>query len=224
MTALKTIGALTLGVGFIASAAFGQSETQSAKLYRWVDADGKVHYSDSLPAEAVDQARKELSKGSATVTAELDRALTIEERRLAESQAEELARIEAELEKLRQRDRTLVGSYPNEAELNRSFKERLDLLDESIKAAQVGIESQRMVLVSVLANAADRELNGERVPTPLLQSLRDSHGQGQALRRLLFSRQAERAATEQELQETIARYRELKKAEAAENGAGQKTG
>ena len=61
--------------------AAGTAEAQKAskRLYRWVDRDGKVQFSDSLPPEAVDQARTEISE-SGRVVADVDRALTAEER------------------------------------------------------------------------------------------------------------------------------------------------
>src|SRR5207342_3469448 len=56
------------------------AQTVKKKLYRWVDKEGKVHYDDALPAEAVDQARQEFSATTGTHTGEVGRALTPEER------------------------------------------------------------------------------------------------------------------------------------------------
>ena len=66
--------------------ATGAAEAQKAptkKLYRWVDKDGKVQFSDSLPPEAIDQARTEMSN-TGRVVADVDRALTPEEQAAAE--------------------------------------------------------------------------------------------------------------------------------------------
>src|SRR3546814_17828959 len=58
-----------------------QAQTDPApKLYRWTVKDGKEHYTDSLPAEAVDAARAELNKASGSTVAAIERALTDEER------------------------------------------------------------------------------------------------------------------------------------------------
>src|SRR5690606_7884572 len=60
----------------LALALSGAAEAQ--KLYRWVDKDGKVHYSDHVPPEAVDQARDELNDQGLKVRS-VERALTPEE-------------------------------------------------------------------------------------------------------------------------------------------------
>ena len=180
------------------------------KLYRWVDENGNVHYSDSLPPEAVDQARRELSKTSGTTTAQIDRALTAEERAAAQAEAEREAVIAAEAELRRQYDQRLLQSYPNESDLTRAFNDRLKMLDEAIKSADVGIESQQYVLASLLNDAADRELAGERVPLTVEEAARDAQAKQQ-------QREAERAAIEQDYQEALERYRLL----VAEREGGQ---
>ena len=77
-----------IGFGLILSLA---TPAESQKLYRWVDADGKVHYSDSLPAEAVDRARRELNKNSGGTLTRVDRALTEAERAAQQAEADRAA-------------------------------------------------------------------------------------------------------------------------------------
>ena len=187
------------------------------KLYRWVDENGNVHYSDSLPPEAVDQARRELSKTSGTTTAQIDRALTAEERAAAQAEAEREAVIAAEAELRRQYDQRLLQSYPNESDLTRAFNDRLKMLDEAITSADVGIESQQYVLASLLNDAADRELAGERVPLTVEEAARDAQAKQQQLYALQQQREAERAAIEQDYEEALERYRLL----VAEREGGQ---
>lgn len=197
-----TLLALLIALGFPDAA-------QAQKLYRWVDAEGKVQYSDSLPPEAVDQARRELNKLSGSTTASIDRALTEEERQLAAAQEAEAARAAEAEQQSRQRDRMLLSFYPTEADLTRSYRDRLDSLGESIKAAQIGLESQRDVLVSLLDDAANRELAGERVDAKVLDTARQAHHQQEQLRTMQSRREAEHSATQSEYEETLARYRQL---------------
>ena len=63
----------------IATGIAGHSQAQ---LYKWVDENGKVQYSDTVPPAAVDRARKEL-RSDGTVKNETQRAANAEERRLA---------------------------------------------------------------------------------------------------------------------------------------------
>lgn len=187
------------------------------KLYRWVDAEGQVHYSDALPPEAVNQARRELSKDSGLTTAAVERALTEQERAQAQAEAEAAAALEREREEQRQRDRVLLTSYPSEADLQRAFDERLRLLEESIRAAQVGIDAQRASLATLLSAAAEQEFRGDRVAPKVLESAREAQRQETDLHSLLTRREAEREATMQERDRTLARYRELRD-EASRSG------
>src|SRR5688572_13272381 len=73
-----------------AGPADAQKRAPAKKLYRWIDKDGKVQFSDSLPPEAIDQARTELNNAG-RVVADVDRAMTAEERAAAEQAAREAA-------------------------------------------------------------------------------------------------------------------------------------
>lgn len=208
--------AIAIALGLILAAPAAQAQ----KLYRWVDKDGKVHYSDAIPPEAVDQARRELSAKSGMTVGEVDRALTDEERAALAAAAAE-AKTAAELaEEQRQRDEVLMASFPTEGDLQRAYDERIKLLEESLKAAQATIDGQRQSLASMLANAADRELNGQAVDAKTVGNVREAHRQVQLQQDLLQRRELELAALRIEFDTTLARYRELRDAKAAPPEAG----
>src|SRR4249919_1034157 len=83
---LRSRLSLAVVVVALASASLSAQDVKK-KLYRWVDKQGKVHYDDALPAEAVDQARQEFSAKTGTATGSVDRALTPEERAQQEAAA-----------------------------------------------------------------------------------------------------------------------------------------
>ncbi|MBB5016192.1 DUF4124 domain-containing protein [Rehaibacterium terrae] len=198
--------ALAIALGF----ALATPAAQAQKLYRWVDKDGKVHYSDALPPEAVDQARRELSAKSGLTVGEVDRALTDEERAALAAAAAE-AQSAAEREALqRERDRVLMASFPNEADLSRAYGERIKLLEEALKATQATIDGQHQSLASLLANAADRELTGQPIDARTATSVRETQRQISLQQNLLQRREAERAALQLEYETTLARYRQLR--------------
>jgi len=180
------------------------------KLYRWTDKDGKEHYTDSLPAEAVDAARAELNKASGSTVADIERALTDAERATQAREAAAAASIaKQEAEKLA-RDRTLLSSYSSESELQRTYNERLILVEESVKSARVGIDSQRGSLASLLAHATDRELAGQPVDARTLENLGEAHRQLAEQQHVLLRREAERQALQDERDSLLVRYRELR--------------
>lgn len=194
----------TLCVSLLSAPAVAQ------KLYRWVDAEGKVHYTDSLPPEAVNQARDELNRSGMAVN-RVDRALTEEERVAMEAEEAE-ARREAELKAERDKmDAVLLGSYATEADLERAYRERFDLLDQSLEAARVGIRSQEKSLNDLLAHAAGLERSGKPVPSSVQSSITAAHSQVDEQRAFLAKRERERENLQSEYDGIVARYRELKR-------------
>lgn len=194
----------------LAAPAVQAQKDPAPKLYRWTDKDGKEHYTDSLPAEAVDAARAELNKASGSTVSKVERAMTDDERAQKAREAEtaaEAAKIEADR---LQNDRTLLSSYSSESELQKTYGERLMLVEESVKSAQVGIDSQRGSLASLLAHATDRELAGQAVDARTLENLGEAHRQLGEQKQILQRREAERKDLQNELDDLLARYRELK--------------
>lgn len=180
------------------------------KLYRWTDKDGKEHYSDTLPTEAIDAAREELNKTSGSSVGQVERALTDEERALIAENAQADAEVAKRAEDQREQDRTLLSSYPSEVELQRTYSERLTLVQESVKSAQVGIVGQRDSLASLLAHATDRELAGQPVDARTLANLREAHHQVGEQQLQLVRREAEQTALQEEFDALLTRYRALR--------------
>lgn len=197
----------TLSIAAVLALLAAPSDAQ--RLYRWVDADGKVHYTDTLPPEAVDSARDELNRSGMTVN-RIDRALTPEERAAAEGEAAERERealARAEIEKM---DAVLLGSYQSEADLKRAYSERFDLLDQSLEAAQVGIRSQEKSLDDLLTHAAGLERAGKPVPATVQASITSARTQVNQQREFLTRRERERESLQQEYDTVLARYRALR--------------
>lgn len=177
------------------------------KLYRWVDAAGNVRYSDHLPPEEVDRARREISFRSGLTTAEVDRALTDEERDAALAEAARLAEAALREEREQLREGALLGSYPVEADLQRAYDERAALLEETLEATRIGIAAQRQSLMSLLGHAADRELSGRQVDTKTRELVTTQRAQLDEQLLALHRREAERAALELEYRDILERYR-----------------
>ncbi|MFN7782228.1 MAG: DUF4124 domain-containing protein [Lysobacterales bacterium] len=192
-----------LALSLLAPIAFAQ------KLYRWVDAEGKVHYTDTLPPEAMNQARDEISRSGTTVN-RVDRALSPEERaakQAEEAEAARLAAIKAEQDKM---DAALMGSYATEADLERAYRERFDLLDQSLEAARVGIRSQEKSLEEQLAHAASLERAGKPVPATVQSTIAAARRQVEDQREFLNKRETERQNLQTEYDAILQRYRLLK--------------
>lgn len=184
------------------------------KLYRWTDKDGKVHYSDHVPPEAIDQARDEINKQGIKV-GEVPRALTEEEKAAAQEQArlaEERAKAEAERAN---RDNILLSSYGSLAELERAYAERFDLIEQSLESARIGVQSQEKSLSELLAHAAGLERQGKPVPETVKSSINLAKTQVGQQRDYLAKREAEKVALQHEYEQTKTHYLELKDRQGA---------
>lgn len=103
-----------------------------AQLYKWIDENGKVQYSDTVPPGAVDRARKEL-RTDGTVKQETHRAATTEERRLALMKAVEDAKLKAVHDERDRKDKALLATYIDLADFDRVRDRALALMDADLK-------------------------------------------------------------------------------------------
>jgi regulator of replication initiation timing len=171
---------LAVVLGVLATGVEAQNRRQPAKpaaekrLYCW-DEGGQRVCGDALPAHAVDAARTELSARSGRPLAQVDEAMTPEERAAAEEAARQ-AEVAAAAEAARQRrERAMAESYETEEELRKAFDDRIVLVDEALKTSRMGVANLRQSLVSLLRQANDLELRGEPVRKRLLDSIQSQH-------------------------------------------------
>jgi len=207
----RPLATLTLALACALALPFANAQ----KLYRWVDADGKVHYSDTIPPSEVDRARDQLNEQGRTVES-VSRALTAEE----QAEAAQAAKVAEEERKAKEAqahmDKMLLTSYGEESDLKRAYDERFDLVKQSIESAKVGIRSQEGSLADLLAHAAKLEREGTPVGENIKKSIELSRSQVAQQAAYLEKRESEQIALQKEYDQTLARYRRLK-AEAADD-------
>ena len=139
-----------------------KAKPSAGKLYRWTDAQGKVHYTDTLPPEALEQGRTEYSRKGSLLN-QVQRAPTAEEKALREQELQQ-ARADAEEEKIKARDQlAFQAAYPSEEAIARDFQQRKQTLEGQIKTQQVLMAEQRKSLLSQLEMASTAELMGKTV-------------------------------------------------------------
>ena len=133
----------------------GAGETRAA-TYKWTDEKGVVHYTDKLPPEAVDRATVELNKQGVPVK-KTDQALTPEQRRALEQEAERQRGAERAREEIARRDRALVSSYTSEAEIDLARNRSLQTINNVILSAQAFSEQLNKRKVEVEARKAESQ-------------------------------------------------------------------
>lgn len=161
-----------------------------AKLYKWVDAQGNVHYSDTMPDT------QSASKGTSVLN---QRAIVVKqaetpEQREAKLLAEKKAR-ENELIRLEQarRDKALVETFANTKEIDRLRDRNLEQVDAGINtngARRAAAEKRLAALVK-----QQKQFTGanKTPPKDLLADISNTHSELQQIDRETAARRQERA-------------------------------
>ncbi len=193
---------IALGATSIANA---QPKPKERKLYCW-DEGGRRVCSDALPASAVGRQRTEFDTRTGTSVNRMGREMTPEERLRAAAEDESR---QADAQRAR-REMAMVVSYDNEEDLKRSFTDRFELVEESLKGSELALVGLHASLLNLLRQANALELESKPVGKVLRNKILTQHAELQGVRALKQRQQTERAALNAEFQEVLSRYRLLK--------------
>ena len=219
----RTVLLLAASVLALPTLAQNKPADTGKKLYCW-DEGGKRTCSDTLPPEALNNAREEFNARSGLRSAEVQRALTAEERADAALAAAQ-AQVDAAAAETRKRtEQAMLATYGSEDALRRVFNERAAIVDNNIKTAAYNVASLREALATQLQVAGNKELSGKKVTDKEVADIRQRHDELQAQLRLQAAFEHQRKALEVEINETLARYRTLKGIVPADGGASAPQG
>jgi len=180
----------------------------SGKLYRWVDEDGNVHYSDQIPPEHARQARDELNQQGIAVDS-VGSAPTPEQLAAAREKARQEAQDRKAAEAQRRRDRILLNAYTSVADIERNRDSEIEALQRTVDMTRAAQDSQRRQLAELVHKAAEIQRNGGQVPDDLVSDMGEVRERIQERRDYIEEKRAEQAEIFAEYEQDIARYREL---------------
>ncbi len=170
---LRTGSATGLLAGLLALAALLPAD--AARLYKWVDEDGNVRYSDRLPPSQVKKRHQQLNRQGVVVTTTDDArsaeeiAAEAERKRREDEAAAEAARLKAIQDK---KDNVLLMTFSSEEELAIARDNRIDVLDSVIGLIEKSIEATQQKLEELQQNADEGYLSkGKEVPGGLAQKI-----------------------------------------------------
>lgn len=207
MLGIVAVAALALPAA--APAQSGRAATAAKKLYCW-NQNGQRVCSDTLPPEALNQARAEINARSGMVSAEVERAMTAEERAAAAAARAQAEADRAAEQSRRQTDQAMLLSFRTEEELMRVFNDRTALIDNNVETARYNVNSLREGLVTLLRDAGNRELSGGKVPPKLAQDIQDRHRELVWQQHLQSTFERQRRDLDGEIEQILQRYRAMK--------------
>ena len=162
-----------------------------AKLYRWVDDQGAVHYTDTPPPAAAGKKGSTLDE-SGRVIEQHDPA--------AEKQREEEAR----------RDRALLQTFTTVRDLEVVRDDRIAAFDSTIKLGEDRLGRQRATLEGLEQRGKQLTDQGKPVPDNLAKQIESARATVADTEKYLDGQRRERAETAQRFEADIARFKELK--------------
>lgn len=205
---MKLPASLTATLLLAATLAAGLPGAAQARMYKWTDEQGNVHYGDRIPPQYAEKEQRRLNEQGITVEVK-ERAKTPEE--LAEEQR--LAKVEAEKAELRrqqrEQDRILLDTFSNEDEIIMTRDGKVSAIDAIIRVTQGRIENLRGRLAELTTRAANLERGGKAVPENLHEDIRSARQQIENNENYIVQKEQEQLETRAKYEADIQRFREL---------------
>jgi hypothetical protein len=176
--------------------------TAQAKLYRWVDDDGNVFYSDKVPPSQSKKERAVLDKHGMKVEV-VEEAKSEQELKLEHQRKMELERLRREQQRLiaeqEAKDRILLRTFSSEEDITLARDNRLNALDVSIQILKSNVQRAKNQLAFLQKDAANKERQGQKVDKGLREDI-------ERYRNKLKVHYGDIIAKEQEKEEIFASY------------------
>jgi hypothetical protein len=185
-----------------------------AKMYKWVDENGQMHFGDKIPAKYQVKEHEELN----------DRGLTTKHKKAAKSdeQKAEEQRLEKERKKLaieekkkQHWDRVLLDTYTTELDLIYARKSRLDAVEAQIHFAQSIINDSNNQIESLEKSVAEVKASNRAVPDDMYKQVDSQKRQVKAYNNVMEQHAKRREEIVTQFDGYISRFRVLKEEQKA---------
>jgi hypothetical protein len=180
-----------------------------AEVFRWVDKDGKEHYSDKYTADEAENDREKIDPYGKRAPEFQEGAKTPEqiarENRLRELRREQLRLLVEE----RDHDQSLLRTYRSEGEMLQVMEGKLATIDGIIKVTQTNQQRQERLLESQHKQAADLERRGQPVQKGLRENIDATNRQIAAYKEKVRNLEVDKAKLKDSYAQDVARFRYL---------------
>jgi hypothetical protein len=182
--------------------------TAQAQMYRWVDGNGRVHYSDTLPQTYQKSGAAEMNKQGMVV-------------RRTQSEAERQAEIERQAEQLKierqqaeqaRLDRALMATYTSEAEIDLARDRALEHHKLAIRGAETRAKAVDANLDELRARISAIEKSGRPVSPDLQNQLAQTRKESLELKRTILNNEDAMLQVREKYEADKMRFRQLSSA------------
>jgi len=200
---MSLLSAVLLGALLLAIAA-----NAHAALYKWIDASGRVHYSDQLPPDAVNRERFELNRQGLTVRKTEPARRVVQQVPKSEDEQQRAREAARERQLAARRDRAIMESYSNEAEIDLAKGRAVATIEGQVQSAQAFIAQmakRRSELEGKKATYAPRP-----VPGSIERELESIDAETDRQNEFIAARRKEAATVAARYESDKQRFRELR--------------
>ena len=202
---------VVIAAALVASMAVSAQKTGNLR-YKWHDAQGLPHYSDSLTADAMKYGY-DLVNDQGLAVRHVQRQLSPQERVAAQKAAAEQAVQQRAATERARADLQMLNAYPDEAAFKLAQQQELDTIAQQMKTTHINLRSQEKALADLLSRAADLERAKQPVPKFLVDSIAQQRGVVTTQRATLDRQQALHDHSAQQAIVQLQHYRELRAAQ-----------
>ena len=193
---------------------FGLASTADAGgLYKWVDENGEVRYTDRMPQSAASKESQTLNDQGVIISTK-EAAKTAEEQaaleKIESERKERLDREKRQKEAQRKNDRALLLTFSSERELEIAKEERMEVLDSVIRLIYKSIADTSKKL-DQFESLADKNYISKGLPVPggLAQNIEVLTRKNFIREKQLRNRLSEKNTIESQYEIDLARFRTL---------------
>lgn len=186
----------------------------AANLYKWIDENGEVRYSDRLPPSQVKQKRQILNERGVVI--DTKEAAKTPEELAADKEAKRIRDAEIAEEKRRKEeqakhDRVLLLTFSSEEEMMSVRDNRIEVIDSVIRLIENSISTTEKRLIKLENNAEEAFISkGKEVPGGLAQNIEFFTRKIANRKEQLRLKQEEKRKIDEQFDKDLDRFRWLK--------------
>ncbi|MGD2130578.1 MAG: DUF4124 domain-containing protein [Lysobacterales bacterium] len=174
---------LTILLAVTAGALLHSGDADAAKVYRWVDENGEVHYSETLPPDIKDRKHDVLNESG--IVLEKDESLAppppVDKKKKAENEGEELPRdasglprpkpLYSEAEAQQRKDNLLMLRYDSEQEIVDAMNVEIKQLNYDRRLIEGSRDNLQSAYRDQIRQAADMQRAGQKVDAATINQI-----------------------------------------------------
>jgi hypothetical protein len=176
-----------------------------AQMYRWVDGQGKVHYTDTPPPQSAKMGTTELSKSGVALKTHASQA----DIRASEQTRADAANAAREVEARQRLDRALLATYTSPQEIDLARDRALEHHDLQIRGAELRLAQVQKNLDELNTRAGKLQHAGKAVPPFMQKELLAAEAETLELRRAILKNEDAKQQVRRKYESDRLRFAEL---------------